>query len=56
MKGGAVMNSTLGELLESAVQPNAEQFEQLGREIGRLYTDHGLPSTWRSTACHMNAA
>lgn len=31
------------EILFSKVQPNSERLQELGIEIGKLYTNHGLP-------------
>lgn len=36
------MNS-LSSLLDSKIQPGTNNLQELGIEIGKLYTDHGLP-------------
>lgn len=33
----------VGSILESKVQPFSNDLQELGIEIGKLYTDHGLP-------------
>lgn len=34
---------SLSEIIESKIQPNSEQLQELGIKIGQLYTDMGFP-------------
>ncbi len=37
------IDMALGQLIESITQPGAKELEELGLEIGKLYTDKGFP-------------
>lgn len=37
------MMTALPELLKSKVQPYSNKLQQIGIEVGNLYSDHGLP-------------